>query len=110
MTKRKFYRTVIQIEILSEEPYECDALEDVTYDITEGHCSGELKDVVRNEEKTGKEMAALLVAQRSDPEFFQLTEDGEDLEEDEGCPNCDGVGRDSCPMCGGTNVPFPEED
>jgi len=31
-------------------------------------------------------------------------------EEEEGCPNCDGVGRDSCPLCGGTNIPFPEEN
>ena len=82
MTKRKFYRTTIQIEILSEEPYTSVSLEDINYDITDGHCSGELKDVVRNEEKSGKEMAALLMAQRSDPEFFQLTEDGEDLEEE----------------------------
>jgi len=28
---------------------------------------------------------------------------------EKGCPNCDGVGRDSCPMCSGTNRPFPEE-
>ncbi len=30
-------------------------------------------------------------------------------EEEEGCPNCDGTGRDTCPMCEGTNKPFPEE-
>lgn len=28
----------------------------------------------------------------------------------EGCPNCDGTGRDSCPLCDGTNKPFPEEE
>lgn len=30
-------------------------------------------------------------------------------EEDKGCPNCDGTGRDTCPLCSGTNKPFPEE-
>ena len=29
---------------------------------------------------------------------------------DKECPNCDGAGRDSCPLCSGTNEPFPEED
>jgi hypothetical protein len=82
MTDRKFYRTVIQIEILSEEPYEGGDLDTIKYDITEGHCSGRLKDVVRSEEKNGKEMAGLLCEQASDPEFFMLTKDGEDLKED----------------------------
>ena len=80
MTKLKFYRTVVQIEILSEEPYECDDLEGIAYDITEGHCSGEIKDVVRNEEKTGKEMADLLISQGSDPGFFEIDAEGNDLE------------------------------
>lgn len=79
MTKRKFYRTVIQVEILSEEPYEGDDLETIKYDITEGHCSGILKDEVRNEVKNGKEMARLLLDQGSDPEFFQIDEEGNDV-------------------------------
>jgi len=113
MTKRKFYRTVVQIEILSEEPYEGSDLASIMYDITEGHCSGEVENIARNEEKNGKEMADLLIAQRSDPEFFQLDEEGNDTEEREnviepGCPNCDGTGRDTCPLCSGTNQPFPE--
>jgi len=80
-SKRKFYRTVIQIEILSEEPYEGDDLENILYDITDGDCSGQISDVVRNEVKNGKEMAGLLIAQGSDPEFFQINEDGDETEE-----------------------------
>ena len=99
MTKRKFYRTVVQIEILSEDPYKETDLGEIMYDITEGHCSGEAKDVVRNEEKNGKEMAALLKAQRSDPEFFMLDEEGNDTEDalDE-CSDCS-HGPENCKGC-----------
>lgn len=75
---------MFQIEVLSEEPYEGDDLETLAYDITEGHCSGDVSEIVRNEEKTGPEMAKLLIAQRSEPGFFQLTENGEDIIEDDG--------------------------
>ena len=37
---RKFYRTLIQVEVLSEEPFECESLEDVHDAITTGDCSG----------------------------------------------------------------------
>jgi len=81
-TSQKFYRTVIQIEILSEEPYKTENILNISHDITEGHYSGSLTDIVRNEEKSGKEMADLLLAQHSDPGFFCLNEDGSALEEE----------------------------
>ena len=81
-SKRKFYRTVVQIEILSDEPYEGDDLDTIHYDITEGDCSGKLGDVVSNEEVDGPTMAKLLLSQDSDPGFFDLTEDGEDTEDE----------------------------
>jgi hypothetical protein len=75
---------VIKIEVLSEDPYEGTTLEEVAYDITDGHCSGELSDEVRNQEVTGPEMVKLLNAQGSDPGFMLLSDDGDDLS-DEGC-------------------------
>lgn len=36
----KFYRTVIQVEVLSEDPFECTDLGEVNYAIAEGDCSG----------------------------------------------------------------------
>ena len=81
-SKRKFYRTVIQVEILSEEPYSGNDLETIQYDITDGHCSGKIIDIERNQEKTGQEMAGLSKEQGSDPEFFQLDENGNDTDED----------------------------
>ncbi len=79
---KKFYRTVVQVEILSESPYESSDLEQITADTDKGACSGMVTDVVRNEEVDGKKMAELLRAQGSDPGFFQLTDDGGSTEDD----------------------------
>jgi hypothetical protein len=73
----KFYKTVISIEILSDELYpDCVTLEQINYDITEGHCSGRLLTEVHNEELTKEQMAEALIAQGSDPSFLI----GEDTE------------------------------
>jgi hypothetical protein len=78
----KFYRTVIQVEVLSEEPVDFDSLHGLGDAITTGDCSGQLTALVQNEEVDGPTMACLLQAQGSDPAFFMLTEDGSDLEDD----------------------------
>ena len=79
MTNRKFYKTVIQVEVLSEDPFEWEDLSDVCYAITEGDCSGKVEEIARKE-INGKECARRLIQQESDPGFFHLTEDGEDDE------------------------------
>lgn len=97
-SKRKFYRTVLQVEILSEAPFAFETLQDVAYQITDGPCSGDITEIAWNEVKTGPEMAELLQAQRSDPEFFQLTVNGEDTQEEDfhGEPvmRCDQCGKE----------------
>lgn len=79
MTKRKFWKTIIQVEVLSEGPdLPPTDLNELAHLITEGECSGK----VTTESVTklnGKEAAKALQAQGSDPEFFQLTEDGGDI-------------------------------
>lgn len=77
-SKRKFYRTTITVTILSEEPYQYDNLLMVHNDITNGDCSG-VHDITNSEELTAKQAVKALQKQASDPEFFGLTEDGEDL-------------------------------
>jgi hypothetical protein len=68
---RKFYRTVVTVEILSEEPFDgSQDLEFIGHEITEGDCSGKQTVTVDNDEVDGPTAAALLVAQGSDPEFF----------------------------------------
>jgi hypothetical protein len=79
---RKFYRTVVTVEILSEDPFDgTQDLEYIDWAITDGDCSGRKTVTVDNAELDGLAAAALLVAQGSDPEFFGLTEEGEDVEE-----------------------------
>lgn len=80
MSQRKFYRTVIHVEILSDDPSPKDAsLQDIAYQISEGDWSGATK-MAEHEEMDGEKMAKLLQEQGSDPSFFQLTEDGKDEE------------------------------
>jgi len=70
MPKKKYYRTIIQTEILSEDPYDIACEED---------CSIEKK-VLKTEAISGREMAEALIAQGSDPEFFQIDEEGNHIE------------------------------
>ncbi len=81
MTKRKFYKYILEVEILSEE--ELEGIEDcslrhVDYMLTEGGCSGQVK-LQNSEQLTGKEMAEELKKQGSDPEFFQIDSEGNSL-------------------------------
>lgn len=76
---REFYRTIIHVEVLSEEPYVFDGnLCDVAADISTGDCSGVARKV-QEEKCKGARMAQLLIAQGSDPEFFRLDENGNDI-------------------------------
>jgi hypothetical protein len=75
---REFYRTVIHVEVLSEEPYVFNGdLRTVAEDICTGNCSGIARTVLE-EQCNGARMAQLLISQGSDPEFFQLDEAGFD--------------------------------
>jgi hypothetical protein len=81
-SKRKFYRQHIIIELLSEDsPFEWNDLSDITYAMTEGHCSGKLTEE-KHEILDGPTMAKALKEQYSDPSFFNLSDKGEDLNED----------------------------
>ena len=83
MAKKKIYKSVLRVEILSEEPYpESVNLDTVSYDITDGHCSGMLEWESHNAELVGEEGAKALMNQGSDPEFFLMDEDGNELEDD----------------------------
>jgi len=83
MSKRKFFKQKVTIEILSEDkPLSEDvSLEGIYYAITDGDCSG----IVTHEapeELNGEQAAKALMEQKSDPSFFRLTEDGEDAEDE----------------------------
>ena len=81
MKQRKFYRTRITVEVLSENILSSDmSLADIDYAITDGDCSGEVT-WGDPEELDADQMAAALIAQNSDPGFFSLDEDEEDDED-----------------------------
>jgi len=77
MTERKFYKTIIQVEILSEEALPSGlSLTDIDFIISEGDCSGQLQ-TISEEVLDGKQAAQALLKQGSDPDFFMLTEEGD---------------------------------
>ena len=80
-SKRKFYKTVFSYEILSEDPIESFSLDDINYETQEVRWSGQFLET-KQETLDGKEAAKALENQSSDPEFFNLTPEGNDLEED----------------------------
>lgn len=78
-SKRKFYKSLFTVEVLSEEPLPADVdLETVNYQCDQGDWSGDFRRAKLNVQVDGPTMAKLLQAQGSDPGFFQLTEKGED--------------------------------
>ena len=80
MAKRKFYKTVLQVEVLSEDtPINCENLDQVGYAITEGDCSGVVR-TVSTVKMTGAQAAKALQEQGSDPEFFGLDSEGNEVE------------------------------
>ena len=73
--QQTFYKTTMVIEILGDRPYTGD-IHNLAYEITDGDFSG----TVLSEETVevdGPQMARLLIAQGSDPDFLGLTEDGQ---------------------------------
>jgi len=83
ISTRKFYKSVVHFEVLSEEPLDRVSLSDLAYETSEGHMSGRfLKTSPDNEELDGAAAARALISQGSDPEFFELANDGSNLEEE----------------------------
>jgi len=65
------YRIVYSIEVLTDSPmhHEPLSLEDIAYEIREGHASGQFLDTIA-QEISRETMSELLIAQGSDPEFL----------------------------------------
>jgi hypothetical protein len=71
------------VVVLSQEPYDVEDLAQVTRDIIDGDCSGSWS-LGSDEKLTGPQMAKALEDQASDPAFFGLDEEGNDVN----CPKC----------------------
>jgi hypothetical protein len=81
MTDRKFFKTIISIEVLSEEPIpDGMELDSIVREAREGDFS--MRPLKHDEtEINGKQAARALLKQGSDPSFFSLTEKSEDASE-----------------------------
>jgi len=81
MGKRKYYKTVLRVVILSETKNITDNMDlyEIANEIDTGDCSGEVK-TIEQSEVTPQVMAGLLEDQGSDPEFFRLDSDGNELD------------------------------
>lgn len=75
---RKFYKTKISFDILSESPIPDDfTVDDICYQAINGEYSmGSI--IVKETILDGKQAAKALLKQGSDPSFFQLTPDGKE--------------------------------
>ena len=81
MTDRTFYVNTITIRVLSEdEPYDFASYEDLAYDVTEGHFVG-IVEGIESTEVASKQMVDALYSVGSQPEFFQLDDDGNEVED-----------------------------
>jgi hypothetical protein len=83
-SKHKFYRTVYMVEVLSDEPVHFERLHEVDEARAKHEVSGSFWDEISNEEVDGPTMATLLLHHASDPSFFGLDEEGNDLDENDG--------------------------
>lgn len=83
MTKKKvLYRSVIQIEVLSEEPIPEDmSIDDIEEECNSGSYSGVHDWKVRNEKIEGLDAVKATQAQGSSIDFFQMDEEGNELNE-----------------------------
>ena len=82
MAKKKIYKSVLRVEILSEEPIDdCIKLNDIDYQITNGDWSGAMDWEHHNAELHGMEAVTNVQNQGSDPEFFQMDEEGNEIED-----------------------------
>jgi hypothetical protein len=86
-SKRTFYKSTLKIEVLCEYPLRVDLvsgeieLPDIITNFMESNDTSLVWEVVGEEEITAKEAAIILIEHDSDPEFFSLDEDGNDVEE-----------------------------
>lgn len=79
MTERKFYKTIIPLEFLSEEPIGTQEISNLIEEAMTGCLSMR---ILENQETilNGKETADALAEQGSDSGFFNLTDCGDDAD------------------------------
>lgn len=80
--KKKIYKNIIQVEILTDKPAGEGFLENlyaVDYEITQGEASGIVKVISSNEILEGEDAVKECHKQGSSPDFFMMDEEGEEI-------------------------------
>ncbi len=81
MAKKTIYKTVIRLEILSEEPIpENMSIDDIQEECNTGSFSGIHDITVANKPIKGIAAVKEMRKQGSDPDFFQMDENGNEIE------------------------------
>lgn len=83
MTERKFYKTIVTTTIFSDMPYEEHDLCNIESDRQEGTIMSS-SDLTSSTPIDGKEFAAQCEPHGHDLDWYNLTPEGEDLEDDDG--------------------------
>ena len=79
-SNRKFHRYVFRYEVLSEDPMDYEpSLSDLQHLTYDGPCSGRMLEP-EHAVLNGKQAADALIEQASEPGFFQLDAEGNDVE------------------------------
>lgn len=84
MAKKKIYKTVISYTILSEEPYTDITLAEIETECSEGRfIGGEFTTTILNQELVGKNAVTAISNLGSDPEFFMMDCEGNDISDED---------------------------
>lgn len=74
--KKRLYRSVIQIEVLSDYPYDFIGLDLTHEDITDGDCSGKTKVLHLNQVIEGLDAVKAVKDHNINPDFFLMDDEG----------------------------------
>jgi len=83
MAKKPIYRNVLKFEILSDTPLDgSESLENIAYACDKGDCVGRfIENEVTNEKLEGSEASHKLYVMGSQPEFFNIDNEGNEIED-----------------------------
>ena len=80
MKKKTIYRTVIEVEVLSENPIGEADMETIVTQTMDGDWSGKNVTKIQDQKLTGKKAVKAIENQGSDTEFFNMDENGNEID------------------------------
>ena len=77
---KKLYKSIIVLEVLSEEPIKNETLQDIVEETIVGEYSGNYDFTALNEEVEGMDAVELCEKHGTDTEFFGMDKEGNEIE------------------------------